>query len=139
LGLGISLSSPPPNTFKAGVGMVVLFGVGIIFAGVFPEDYGSGVLHTSASALAFLFIISAQLLIWYGLKGIGNSNWGIYPKYSLSSGLLSIVFLILLRIAIADYNMYQGLAQRAFLAIPWIWIGITGLKLYLLSKEDNQI
>lgn len=138
LGLRISLTSPSGKTFKAGVWMVVLFGLGIIFAGLFPEDYGSGVLHTAASALAFLFIIAAQLLIWHGLKGIEN-NWGMYSKYSLISGLLSIIFLVLLRIAIADYNMYQGLAQRAFLAIPWIWIGLTGLKLYLLSyKEVSQ-
>ena len=135
LGLRMSLPSPQGNSFKAGVWMVFLFGFGVLLAGVFPEDYGSGALHTAASALAFLFIIAAQLLVWNGLKGREKSDWGVYPKYSLISGLLSIIFLILLRISIADYTMYQGLAQRAFLAIPWIWIGITGYKLYLLSKK----
>ena len=135
LGLRMSLPSPQGNSFKAGVWMVILFGFGVFFAGVFPENYGSGALHTAASALAFLFIIAAQLLVWNGLKGREKSDWGVYPKYSLISGLLSIIFLILLRISIADYTMYQGLAQRAFLAIPWIWIGITGYKLYLLSKK----
>jgi hypothetical membrane protein len=137
-GLRISLPFPQVNTFKAGVWMVILFGLGVLFAGLFPENYALSDLHNITSALAFLFIIAAQLLIWRGLKSRDRSIWGNYRTYCLISGILSIILVIILKIAMLDYTMYQGLAQRAFLAIPWIWIGITGLKLYLLSKEDNQ-
>jgi hypothetical membrane protein len=138
LGLRISIPSPQGISYKAGVWMVVLFGIGVLFAGVFPENYGSGDLHNITSASAFLFIIAAQLLIWRGLKSSDSSIWETYRKYCLISGLLSIILVIILKIAMLDYTMYQGLAQRAFLAIPWIWIGVTGYKLYLLSNEYNQ-
>jgi hypothetical membrane protein len=134
MGLRISITDPKSNIFKAGVWMVILFGLGIIFAGIFPENYGSGDLHNITSALAFIFIISAQLLIWRGLKNNDSTVWGNYRTYCLISGILSIIFVIILKIVMVDYIMYQGLAQRAFLAVAWIWVGVTGYKLYLLSK-----
>ena len=135
-GLRISLPAPQGKAFKAGVWLVIIFGLGVLFAGVFPEDYGSGALHTASSATAFVSIIAAQLLIWKGLKDRDRTLWGFYPKYSLISGLLSFVLLIVLRVAIFE-GSYPGLAQRVFLLVPWIWIGLTGLKLYFLSKKIN--
>ncbi len=140
LGLGLQGSLPTPRgvSLKSGVLLVILFGILIFFAGVFPENYGSGVLHTSVSAFAFLSIIAAQLLIWRGLKDTDTTIWGEYRIYSLISGLLSIIFLILLQIAISEFIAYQGLAQRLFLAIPWIWIGVTGLMLYSFLRNKYQ-
>jgi hypothetical membrane protein len=137
LGLGLHGSFPTPRgvSLKSGVLLVIIFGILIFFAGVFPENYGSGVLHTSVSAFAFLSIIAAQLLIWKGLKGMDTVIWGGYSTYSLISGLLSIIFLILLQVAISDFAAYQGLAQRLFLAVPWIWVGVTGLILYSFLRN----
>jgi hypothetical protein len=56
----------------------------------------------------------------------------------LIRGLLSIIFLIILQITISDFVAYQGLAQRLFLAVPWIWIGLSGLKLYSFAKKMNN-
>ena len=137
LGLGLheSLTNPRGVSLKSGELLVIIFGILIFFAGVFPENYGSGVLHTSVSAFAFLSIIAAQLLIWKGLKGMDTTIWGEYRTYSLISGLLSIIFLILLQVVISDFAAYQGLAQRLFLAVPWIWIGVTGLMLYSFFRK----
>ncbi len=142
IGLALGLRGAVPDTkslaFKAGVWLVMIFALGVFFAGVFPEDYMSGGLHTAASATAFLSIIAAQILIWKGLKNEPTSIWGKYRTYSLISGILSIIFLVVLRITINDFSDYQGLAQRLFLAVPWIWIGATGFKLYFLEKMKNN-
>lgn len=137
LGFRAFLPEPHGKALKSGVWLVIIFGFLIFFAGVFPENYGSGALHTSVSAFAFLTIIAAQFLIWKGLKNKDSAIWGKYRTYSLISGLLSIIFLIILQIVISNFIAYQGLAQRLFLALPWIWIGITGLKFYSLIKIDE--
>jgi len=141
LGLGLHGSLPTPRgvSLKSSVLLVIIFGILIFFAGLFPENYGSGVLHTSVSAFAFLSIIAAQLLTWKGLKGMDTAIWGGYRIYSLISGLLSIIFLILLQVAISDFAAYQGLAQRLFLAIPWIWVGVTGLVLYSFIRNKYKL
>lgn len=131
-GLRDGLPVPQEKVLKASVWFVIIFGLGVLFAGVFPENYFFQGPHNLASAIAFLSIIAAQLLIWRGLKNVDNSVWRGYRTYSLVSGLLSIILLLVLRVAIG--GDYQGAAQRAFLAVPWIWIEVTGLKLYSLSK-----
>ena len=134
LGLRGGLPVSEGRALKAGIWLVTIFGLGVLFAGVFSEDYLSGVPHNLVSATAFLTIIAAQLLIWKGLKNADNYIWGKYRTYSLISGLLSIVLLLVLRVAIG--GDYQGLAQRLFLAVPWIWIEVTGIKLYLMAKKE---
>ena len=94
LGFRACLPEPHGKALKSGVWLVIIFGFLIFFAGVFPENYGSGEVHTSVSAFSFLTIIAAQLLIWKGLKNKDNAIWGKYRTYSLISGLLSIIFLI---------------------------------------------
>jgi len=132
LGLRGGLPSPKKRALKVGVWLVVISGLGVLFAGVFPENYLGGRPHNMVSATSFLTIIAAQLLIWRGLKSADNAFWGRYRTYSLVSGFLSIILLLVLRVTIG--GDYQGVAQRAFLAVPWIWIEVTGLKIYSLSK-----
>lgn len=137
LGLQVGLPTPRTPSLKAGIWFVVIFGLGVLLAGVFPEDYGSGTLHSLVSATAFVAIIAAQLLIWQGLKSGDRATWGRYRTYSLLSGLLSIILVILLKVAMLSYIDYQGAAQRAFLLVPWIWIYITGLQLYSVIKRSE--
>ncbi len=138
IGLGLGLRNGLPTqqgrTLKLGVRFVLIFALGVLFAGVFPENYLSQVPHNIVSATAFVAIIVAQLLIWLGLKREDSSIWGNYSRYSLVSGLLSLILVIWLKVAMT-YGIYPGLSQRAFLIVPWIWIGITGIKLYSLSKN----
>lgn len=133
LGLRGGLPSPQGKALKADVWLVIIFGFCIVGAGIFPENYLSQGPHNLVSAIAFLTIIATQLLIWRGLKNADSAVWGRYRTYSLISGLLSIILLLVLRVAIG--GDYQGAAQRAFLAVPWIWIELTGLKLYFLSND----
>ena len=134
IGLRSSLPSPQGRALKASVWMVILFALGVLLAGVFPESYLSANPHNIVSATAFVAIIAAQLLIWQGLKRKNTIIWGRYATYSLISGLLSLTLVILLKVAIL-YGFYPGLSQRTFLLVSWIWIGITGIKLYSLTRN----
>jgi hypothetical membrane protein len=133
IGLRKGLPIQQSRSLKIGVWFVILFALGVLLAGVFPESYLSAIPHNYISATEIVAIIAAQLLIWQGLKNEDRNIWGRYATYSLISGLLSLIFVILLKVAIL-YGFYPGLSQRAFLLVSWIWIGVTGLKLYSLSR-----
>lgn len=137
LGLGLreGLPKTPGKSIRTGNNLVILFGLLVMLAGVFPEDYLSQLPHNLVSASAFLVIIAAQLLVGKGLKNADSSVWGRYRTYCLVSGLLSLVLLLVLRVAVSTDSDYQGAVQRIFLAVPWIWIGGSGVKLYTTSDS----
>ena len=134
LGLRNGLPTPQGRSLKAGVWFVILFALGVLLAGVFSESYLSELPHNIVSATAFVAVIAAQLLIWHGLKNRDSSVWGRYATYSLISGLISLILVIFLKIAML-YGIYPGLSQRAFLIVSWVWIGVSGIKLYNLTKK----
>lgn len=136
LAIGLWMGSPVKKglALKAGIGLVIIFALGVGLAGVFPEDYGTGLMHGLVSASAFVAIIAALLLIWQGLKSADITTWGRYRTYTLISGLLALVLVISLKVAMVSAMDYQGLIQRAFLAVPWLWVEVTGLKLYSMAK-----
>ncbi len=135
LGLRKGLPLPQGRALKLGVWFVILFALGVLLAGIFPESFLQANPHNIVSATAFVAVIVAQLLMWQGLKNKDSTVWGRYSSYSLISGLLTVVLVILLKIAIL-YDIYPGLIQRAFLLVAWIWIGVTGLQLYKLSLKN---
>ena len=132
LGLRRGLPLPQGRSLKVGVWFVILFALGVLLAGVFPESFLYQIPHNIVSATAFVAVIAAQLLIWQGLKSKNSAVWGRYRTYSLISGLLAIILVILLKVAIL-YGIYPGLTQRAFLLVAWAWIGVTGIQLYRVS------
>jgi hypothetical membrane protein len=135
LGLHGALPAARGRTSKAGVALVSVFGVGVLLAGVFPEDYLSGSEHALASIVAFLASIAGQLVISRALRGSDRAVWGGYRTYSLVSGLLTLVLLFVFRYY--SGGPYQGAAQRVFLAVPWVWMAVSGIKLYSLTKRPD--
>jgi hypothetical membrane protein len=130
LGLRGGLLAPMGRALKVGTGFVIIFGLAVMLAGIFPENYLSGVPRQQVSSIAFLSIIAAQLLIWQGLRREDAVIWGRYRVYSLTSGLLSFVL-----VWFSASTDYPGAAQRIFIAVPWLWVEVTGLKLYFLTKR----
>lgn len=126
-----SLPSPRRKAFVAGTLLLIVFGLGVLLAGVFPEDYAGGGPHTGVSSTAFLASILAAVLVGWGLRKT-DAAWHRYATYSLISGVVSFLVLIVFKIAIG--GVYQGAAQRAFLAVPWIWVGVTGLQVYAQNR-----
>lgn len=137
-GIRNCLKTIPGKSLKAVFWFMILFSLGIIFAGIFPEDFLSQNPHNLVSATAFVSIIAAQLLMWNGLKKHDDRKWSRYCKYSLISGTLTFILVIVLKIAIT-YNIYPGLFQRLFLVASWIWIGVTGLKLFFMTNSPDDL
>ena len=140
IGLGLSLSADTRQTIKKFIEvLLIIFGDGVTFAGislilvsVFTTDYVFYLIHLLATFIAFFTIIISQLLIWWALRKTKNTIWGYYPKFSLLTGLLSIIMLIIFLYTIT--SPYQGLTERLFIIVPFIWIEVTGLKLYSMIK-----
>lgn len=136
IGLGANL---PRRAGKAVKWLVIVFGVCIILAGVTLFSVGADVTyakdvvaHGLVSAIAFLVIIIAQFMTWLALRGSNDVIWGRYRTYSLISGLLSILTLVIL--SYTQFSSYHGATERLFIAVWMIWIEVTGLKLYLIKK-----
>jgi hypothetical membrane protein len=140
IGLGLSLSAQTRQRIKKIIEvLMIIFGVGVTFAGIslilvsiFTTDYVFYIIHLLATFIAFFTIIITQLLIWWALRRTKNITWGYYPKFSLLTGLLSIIMLIIFLYTIT--NPFQGLTERLFIIVPFIWIEVTGLKLYSMIK-----
>lgn len=144
LGLRIGLPSPRNRLLKIGVWAVIIFGLGVFlggslsFIGLLPDNYLVIVPYNLVTVIGFavtiISYIAAILLIGQGLKHENNLIWDGYSNFSMITGFLYIILLILLVIAIF-YNIYPGVSQRAFIIILWVWILVTGVKLYLVSTK----
>jgi Predicted membrane protein len=136
MGLGANLQH---RAGKAAKWLVIVFGLCIILAGATLFSVGSDVTyakdvvsHGLVSAIAFLVIIVAQFMTWLALKGNSSAMWGHYRTYSLISGLMSILTLVIL--SYTQFSLYHGATERLFIAVWMIWIEVTGIKLYSLTE-----
>jgi hypothetical membrane protein len=152
LGLSASLSLGVRRAARRAGLAVEIFGVGIVLAGVSLLLSGASLggsltipeipayyAHTVASFIAFFAIIAAQFLTWRAAKRGDRALWERYEVYSLLSGLLSVILLALFVATL--FGPYQGLAERTFIAVPLIWIEVTGLKLgsmAALASKDSK-
>lgn len=115
-------------------GVIAIFGLGTIFAGV-SLLFLAYFVHILATFIAFLAVIVVQLLIWASLKTSDSKTWRGYRKYSLISGLLSLVLLL-----VFIYSMsatYHGTTERALIAPSLIWLVITGMKLETQARTEH--
>ena len=135
LGLDANL---PHRAGKATKWLLIVFGLCIILAGVTLFSVGPDVsyakdvvAHGLVSAIAFL-VIMAQFTTWHALRNSQNAVWGHYPIFSLIMGLISIFALLLL--SYTQFSPYHGATERLFIAMWMIWIEVTGIKLYSLTK-----
>ena len=145
IGLGKALSPDAPVVAKRVKWTVVIFGVGVILAGITLLLAGASIgrtvvvpaipayyVHTTFSLLAFVAIIPVQFLTWQAVKRSNRVVWGRYGTYTLLSGIVSLILLFVF--LPTSFGAYKGLTERMFVAVVLIWIEITGLKLLSLSN-----
>ena len=134
LTFAVGLNLALPRSGKVTASMLV-FALLVALAGFFPDQpnpYPGGV-HSIASSVAFGLVILAQFLLWRRLRNPTEAemtSWGRYGTYSLVSGILSFLFLVVFIVALPQTSPYYGAGQRVFLAVPWLWIGVMGFALY---------
>lgn len=120
---------------KAVAVLLIAFSLGVLFAGVaflfqWNSPYNTVILaHSVASIIAFYAIFIAQILTWQALKGSNQDIWKNYRIYSLISGFVTLIVLFYI-----PFSPYQGLFERVFIAVWMIWIEVTAVKLYTLTK-----
>jgi hypothetical protein len=56
-----------------------------------------------------------------------DAHWRDLRTYSLVSGVVTLALLVLYGADAIDG--WNGIVQRIFLAVPWIWIVVLGLRL----------
>ena len=137
LGFGRTLAASSGRRARSVVGIIVVFGLGTtMFAGA-SLLFIAYFAYTLTAFIAFFTIIAAQLLTWRSLKNSDGKTWGRYRAYSLISGLLSLVLLFVFSSTLS--TAYHGATERVFVAVPLIWIEVTGIKLHSLSKRTSPM
>jgi hypothetical membrane protein len=149
LALGGGLVRALEGGWPAPVGalLVLIAGVGILVAGTARNDCSSELaackaridagdvswqhgLHDAVSGLLFLALVVAQLVLARAFRR--DPAWRDLRGYSIVSGVLTLALLVLFGTgAIEDWN---GLVQRVFLAVPFVWIMVLGTRLRRLAS-----
>ncbi len=62
-----------------------------------------------------------------------DREWGTYRSFSFIASIISLIFLVVF--LFTSTTDYEGFTERLLVAACLIWIEITGLKLYVVSKS----
>jgi hypothetical membrane protein len=150
LGLGLT-AALRGRSGRVGSSLVLAAGVGLGIAGLARNDCSSELskcamavdagdvsvhhqLHDLVSLLTFLALIVAQFVCARAFKQ--DAGWRGLRRYSLVSGVLSLALLALF--IVDPIDGWNGIVQRIFLAVPWIWIVVLGLRLVRLSQAPTS-
>jgi hypothetical membrane protein len=133
LGFGKTLNSVSGKRARVVTALIITFGLGSIFAGV-SLLFSAYFAHLLSTFIAFGAAMAAQFLSWRSLINSNGMKWGSYRLYSLISGLLSVIlfFVFLYTITAFPYlstTTYHGLAERMFVAVPLLWMIVSGVKI----------
>ena len=130
--------------------LVVVAGVGIIVAGLARNDCSSELdacadrvdagdvswhhaTHDLASLVVFLALVAAPLVFARAFRG--DQSWRDLRTYSLITGVLGLVLLVLFLTGVA--GSWNGLLQRVFVTVLFLWIAVLGARLIRLSRAKS--
>jgi hypothetical membrane protein len=157
LGLGLRLRLGLASALAGGLSavlgalLVTVAGIGLVVAGLARNDCSTELaackakvdagdiswhhtVHDLASLVIFVSLIAAQLILARAFRQ--DARWQDLRKYSLVSGVLSFALLVLYGSeAFGDSN---GLVQRVFTAVPFVWVAVVGLRLRRLAASDQR-
>ena len=154
LGVGtVALAAGLASTLRypsAVIGSVLLMiaGIGLPAAGLARNDCSSELpacaarvdtgevswhhqVHDNVSLIIFLALIAAPLVF---ARAFGRDHrWRPLRTYSIVTGLLGFALLVLY--VIASAGTWNGLVQRIFVSVLFLWIAVLGFR---LSRIDVQ-
>jgi hypothetical membrane protein len=154
LGVGtVALAAGLASTLRypsAVIGSVLLTiaGIGLAAAGLARNDCSSELpacaarvdtgevswhhqVHDNVSLIIFLALIAAPLVF---ARAFGRDHrWRPLRTYSIVTGLLGFALLVLY--VIASAGTWNGLVQRIFVSVLFLWIAVLGFR---LSRIDVQ-
>ena len=148
LGAGtVALAAGLASTLRyrsAVIGSVLLMiaGIGLAVAGLARNDCSENLptcaalvdagevswhhqVHNIVSLIIFLALIAAPLVF---ARAFGRDDrWRPLRTYSIVTGLLGFALLVLY--VIASAGTWNGLAQRAFVSVLFLWLAVVGFRL----------
>ena len=142
LGLSLLFLLPKGRGLRIGSVLVLVFGLGVVLAGLFSCDAGcpqdgssTNLIHNRVSAIAFLSAIIGSGVLGFSFRSL--SDWRSLWLYSVITCVVSAGFLVAMINSIAAYT-HTGMWQRLLLLTLFIWFGIVGLRMYSLAKQTNE-
>jgi hypothetical membrane protein len=154
LGVGIvALGAGLAGALKgrpATVGSILVVVAGIIVAGLARNDCSSELdacadrvdagdvswhhaTHDLVSLVVFLALVAAPLVLARAFRG--DQSWRDLRTYSLITGVLGLVLLVLFLTGVA--GSWNGLLQRVFVTVLFLWIAVLGARLIRLSRAQS--
>ena len=136
----IALIKITPKRFiaKFGATLILLFGTGMLLAGIFSCDPGcpavgslESTIHDRVSAVTFFSAILGMLLLGFSFRK--SDIFKPMASYTLLSGILSAILLVLM-INSFETRTFTGLWQRLLLLSIFLWTSITALRIYASEK-----
>jgi len=121
---------------KGGFILTMVAGICMVLGGIFPCDPGcvpvsfNGTMHEIASMIGFPAIIFAPFALSQHLKS--DRSWQNHRIYSLVTGVFTAI-LVPLYLSEA-IKLWNGAIQRVMLGILLLWMEVTSIKLFRVSK-----
>ena len=152
LGIGLSRAVEGGKAARVGALLVLIAGLGILVAGFARNDCSSELaackaridagdvswhhgVHDAVSGLVFLAFVVAQLVLARAFRR--DPSWRDLRAYSIVSGALTLALLVLFGTGATDD--WNGLVQRAFLAVLFAWTIVLGMRLRRLGGDPVEL
>ena len=116
---------PARRSRTIGLGLLAIVGMGAIGVGLFPENVNISA-HTISALLAFL--CSGLSLIVLGFAMFRDTRWEGFRAYSILSGLVTIVALVLF-VSKVYLGIGVGGMERLIVAPMLLWAIVVGIHL----------
>lgn len=121
----IRTAFPPRSSRTVGLGLLAISGIGAVGVGLFPENVHLGV-HTLFALVAFA---AANVgLIVLGFAMFRDTRWDGYRAYSMLSGLVGVVALLLYATK-AYAGLGAGGMERLIVAPLFLWMAVVSIHL----------
>jgi hypothetical protein len=131
--LGLSRGVPPPVRSRLGLGLLGLWGAGVLIAMTFPIDPDgapqtlSGTIHRVNGPLAFLSLTAGILLVSRRFRH--DDTWRPLHRPGLLLSLVMLAMFVATPLSLAAGLGVAGLAQRISLAAAVTWFLLTAGRL----------
>jgi len=132
----ITTAFPARRSRTVGLGLIAFSGIGSVGVGVFPESFHPATYHVAFALLAFL--AGNLALIVLGAAMFRDTRWAGYRSYTMFSGLIGLIALILF-VAHLDLALGTGGMERLIVAPMLLWLVVAGIHLLRVPAYAPRI
>jgi len=128
--------------FRPGIGILVVFGFGLLLIGAFRTDPVGvahtieGMIHSVVAGVVFWLFPIAVLLLSPSLRS--DPQWKNIFLYTVIAGILALVLAIGLLLR-PDATSWWGLYERILVANIVIWVEVAAIRLLCLSLGCQEL